>query len=440
MQAAWNYQIEDAAHSPLLVFYEVTRACDLVCKHCRACAQPQSHPNEMDTAQSKNFLKQLTTFPKKPIVVLTGGDPLKRDDIFELIEYATQDCKLDVSFVPSATPLLDDDVLKQLKAAGISRLGLSIDGADIETHDEQRGIPGTFTHAINILKRAHELGIETQVNTTITKANVNQIDAMGELMATLNIALWSVFFLVPVGRGLNDLRIEPHEYKKVFKQINQQSAKHKFAVKTTEAPFFRRYMIQNLHQQKENGEAARNGHALKEKTNGHANGRAKPSLRSGSKAPLGINDGKGIMFVSHIGDVYPSGFLPANCGNVKFETAVDIYQKHETFLKLRRPELLKGKCGYCGFRDVCGGSRARAKAVTGDMFAPEPDCEFCPPAWLDHLENQRTAAHSAPDMHTTVDKIVNLDLICDDACTCQQCAPDHVELSAPTQPTAPPVV
>ena len=419
MRAAWQYQIEDTAHSPLLVFYEVTRACDLVCKHCRACAQPEPHPNELNTAESKNLLKQLTTFPKKPILVITGGDPLKRDDIFELIDYATEDCGLEVSFVPSATPLLTEDVLVKLKQAGLSRLGLSIDGADAKTHDEQRGVKGTFDHAVNILKRAHELGIETQVNTTITKANIDQICKMGKLMSTLNIALWSVFFLVPVGRGLNDLRISPSEYKTAFDKLLKQSRKYKFGVKTTEAPFFRRHVLQNmahneapLHQQDKRQKAAnpQNG-------NGHHH----HEMRSGSKAPLGINDGKGIMFVSHTGDVHPSGFLPCKCGNVKFESAVEIYQDHEVFRKLRRSELLKGKCGYCGYRDVCGGSRARAKAVTGDMFAAEPDCEFCPPAWRDHLENQRNMTHSVLDFHTQTSSHTNIDLISENACTCQQC-------------------
>ena len=436
MRSAFNYQLEDTKHSPLIVFYEVTRACDLACKHCRACAQPDPHPNELSTDESKNLIKQLSTFPKKPILVITGGDPLKRDDIFELIRYAREDCQLEVSFVPSATPLLNVAALKKLQKAGITRLGLSIDGADMQTHDEQRGVPGTFSHAIDMLKVARKLGIQTQINTTITKANVNQIKQMADVFEPLDIALWSVFFLVPVGRGINDNKIAPSQYRDVFTELWHQAQIKPFAIKTTEAPFYRRFVLQN------NGNFAAPSKSPKRKIETEKEGR--PSFhpnkedapkhfapehhaRSASKAPLGLNDGKGVMFVSHTGDVQPSGFLPSKCGNSRKESVVDIYQKHDTFIKLRRPELLKGKCGYCVYRGLCGGSRARAKAMTGDMLAPEPDCTFIPPAWLDHVNQKRISRNSSLDNHITVSSVVNVDLRNDNACTSQQSKKDDCD-------------
>ncbi|QDU32725.1 Antilisterial bacteriocin subtilosin biosynthesis protein AlbA [Poriferisphaera corsica] len=433
MRSAWTYQIEDTKHSPLLVFYEATRACDLVCKHCRACAQPQSHPNELSTDDSKALIDQLATFPKKPILVITGGDPLKRPDIFELIAYATESAGLDVSFVPSATPLLNVASLKKLQKAGISRLGLSIDGKDAATHDEQRGIPGTFTHAVDMLKVAKKLGLETQVNTTITKANVDQISDMADILEPLNIDLWSVFYLVPVGRGINDLKIDPPQYKDSFAALFRESQRRPFPIKTTEAPFYRRYLLQQqeiLAAMPVKGKGSAEDVARPHR---ESNGNTSPiptqngNPRSTSKAPLGLNDGKGIMFVSHIGDVYPSGFLPVDCGNSRQQSVVDIYQNSDTFKKLRRPEILKGKCGYCNYRCVCGGSRARAKALTGDMLAPEPDCGYIPPTFAQHINRQKNLGKYTLDNHITTSNTTNIDLLNNEhACTCQQAAASDI--------------
>lgn len=341
-------------HSPMLVFYELTRACDLVCLHCRACAQKRRDPNELDTTQSKRLIDQLGEFPDPPMLILTGGDPLKRHDIYELIEYAV-DSGIDVSITPSATPLVNRDSIRRLRDAGISRMATSVDGADAATHDANRGVAGSFDHSMNVLRIARELGVQTQINTTLTPANVDQIETMGERFGELDIALWSVFFLIPVGRATEMERLNADECEDAFARLHAQAQLQPFMVKTTEAPHYRRYVIQNTIEQTD---AAPRGFI-----------------------PAGVNDGKGVMFVSHTGEIFPTGFLPIHCGDFPQQNIVDVYQKSPTFRMLRDSDQLEGKCGVCEFRNVCGGSRARAFGVTGNPMAEEPDCNYIPPAF-----------------------------------------------------------
>lgn len=343
------YGVEDVHHSPFIVFYEVTRACDLACKHCRACAQPASHPHELTHYQSVALLDQLAQFPRKPLVVLSGGDPLKRDDTVELVQHGAQ-MGLGMSMSPACTALASKYLLTLLHKAGLQRVAISLDGADAPTHDAHRGVDGSFNEAIRMIRDCGAIGLPVQVNTTIAAHNVHQVDQIAERLASLGIAMWSVFFLVPVGRGLGEARIAPEQYEQVFARLYHHSRTQPFAVKTTEAPFYRRFVLQ------QGGDPQRGPH----------------------RAPLGINDGKGVMFVSHTGDVYPSGFLAKRCGRFPRESVVDVYQNHEVFTALRDPDRLKGKCGRCGFRQVCGGSRARAFALTRDYLAEEPDCVFQP--------------------------------------------------------------
>ncbi len=338
--------------SPMLVFYELTQACDLVCAHCRACAQRQRDPNELDTAQSKRLIDQLSEFPIPPMLILTGGDPLKRSDIFELINYAVAS-GIYVSITPSATPLVNRDSIERLREAGISRMAISVDGADAATHDANRGVAGSFDHSMDVLRIARELGVETQINTTLLPANVDQIEAMGETFGKLDIALWSVFFLIPVGRATEMNRLNAEQCEDAFVRLHAQSSQQPFMLKTTEAPHYRRYVIQN-------------------------------TPKSEQKAPrgftaAGINDGKGVMFVSHTGEIFPTGFLPLHCGDFPRQGIVDVYQNSPTFQMLRDTDRLEGKCGICSFRNVCGGSRARAFGVTGNPMAEEPDCNYIPP-------------------------------------------------------------
>ena len=350
----------DYNRSPLIVFYEVTRSCGLVCKHCRACAQTTADPAELGTENSLKLIDQLAEFPQPPMLVLTGGDPLCRSDIFELIRYATE-AGLEVSITPSATPLVTREAIHRFAEAGIHRMAISIDAANAHDHDEVRGVEGSFERSLRILNHAKELGLPTQINTTVTPHNVEQIDDMAELFADLGITLWSVFFLVPVGRASAADRLSADSCERAFESLWQQSRRQTYAIKTTEAPHYRRYMIQQQKLQKADRRSSEN-----------ANRRPKSFM------PQGVNDGKGIMFISHTGMVHPSGFLPVPCGAFPVQHVVDIYQNSPIFRGLRDASRLEGKCGQCEFHNICGGSRARAFALTGNLFAEEPDCAYLP--------------------------------------------------------------
>ncbi len=360
MNNPYNYTNEDFDRSPLMFYYEVTQACDLVCAHCRASAQEEAHPDELSTEQSKELINQAASFPRKPIIVLTGGDPLKRRDIYELITHAREQ-GLEVALTPSATPLATREALAKAKDAGIRRLGISLDGPDAETHDSFRGWSGSFERTMQILDDAADLGLGVQINTSITKRNLDKVDAMADLLAKRTIAMWSVFFLVPVGRGTALERISGEECEALFAKLWQHAQKQPYAVKTTEAPHYRRYVLQQA------------GDPLAG-PKGHPGG----SRDAGHRAPLGVRDGKGIMFVSYNGEIYPAGFLPVVCGKFPENSVVDTYQNHPTFLALRDPDQFKGKCGRCEYHHTCGGSRSRAYAVTGDMLESEPDCVYQP--------------------------------------------------------------
>lgn len=341
--------------SPLMFYYEVTQACDLVCQHCRASAQAMADPRELSTEQSLALLDQVGTFPQPPTVVFTGGDPLKRADLLTLIRHGAE-LGLQMALTPSATPLATREALTAAKEAGITALGVSLDGADAETHDAFRGWEGSFARTMEMLADARPLGLHLQVNTTICRRNVDQVDAIADLLAGQGIMMWSVFFLIPVGRGLLQQRISPEEYEEVFEKLWRHSERQPYAIKTTEAPHYRRFVME------------RSGDPLAGPRQGPASERR--------RIPLGIGDGKGIMFVAHTGEIYPAGFLPLCCGRFPKDSVVEAYQHHPTFQALRRPDGFGGKCGTCDYRDICGGSRSRAYAVTGDPLAAEPDCVF----------------------------------------------------------------
>jgi radical SAM protein len=355
-----EYTVADFDRNPLMFYYEVTQACDLVCKHCRASAQPEPHAEELTTEQSLALLDQVAGFPRRPMVVLTGGDPLKRADLFDLIRHA-REAGLQTALTPSATPLATAEAFQAAQQAGVRALGISLDGADAQTHDAFRGWCGSFERTLQMLADARELGLAVQVNTTITRRNFHQMEAMGELLATQGIRMWSVFFLVPVGRGVEEQRIAPEQYEIAFERLWHIAGSAPFGVKTTEAPHYRRWVLQ------------RGGDPL-----AGPHGKGDGARRRIHQAPLGVGDGKGVMFVSHCGEIYPAGFLPLLCGRFPDDSVVEVYQNHPTFRALRDPDRFGGKCGTCDYRYTCGGSRARAYAVTGDPLAEEPDCVYVP--------------------------------------------------------------
>ncbi|MDD3587140.1 MAG: TIGR04053 family radical SAM/SPASM domain-containing protein [Thermoguttaceae bacterium] len=349
------YTVDDFPINPLMFYYEVTRACDLVCKHCRASAQEQAAPDELTTEMSLALLDDVARFKRKPNICFTGGDPLKRSDLFLLLARA-HELGFQTALTPSATPLATREAFEKAKEAGVGAIGLSIDGPDAELHDAFRGFSGSFEQSLKMLAWSAELGLPVQVNTSITCRNVDRIDEIAELLATRSIAMWSVFFLVPVGRGMEEQRISPRQYEQVFEKLYHYSQTKPFAVKTTEAPHYRRYVLEH------------GGNPLAPARSDQTPHRP--------RAPLGITDGRGIMFVAHNGDICPAGFLPLVCGHFPNDSVVDVYQNHPLFKSLQNPDEYHGICGRCASRLICGGSRARAYAETGDPLGPEPDCFY----------------------------------------------------------------
>jgi radical SAM protein len=351
------YTPDDFDRSPLIVFYEMTRACDLKCVHCRADAQLHCHPNELSPKLARQLVDELTVFERPPLLVLTGGDPLKRADVFDLVQYCREKC-LAVAMTPSATPLATRTAIQSLKGAGLHRLAISLDGADASTHDAFRRVPGSFARTLEIIADAREVGLPLQVNVTIGRHNIHQLRQLLDLAADARACLCSVFFIVPTGRATAELRLSAEDCERAFYILWQAQQSGRVAVKSTEAPHYRRFVLQ---QQKRNGSQSATGR------------------RGGIPlGQIGTNDGKGILFVSHVGEIYPSGFLPICCGHFPVDSVVSVYQENALFRALRDPDQLKGKCGVCEFRSVCGGSRARSFGLLGDPLASEPDCAYIP--------------------------------------------------------------
>jgi radical SAM protein len=345
------------ADAPFLVFWELTRACDLACKHCRACAVPDRDPRELSTAEGERLLTQIRAMGT-PLVVLTGGDPAKRPDLVHLVRFASS-LGLHVALTPSATPLVTRELLEELALAGLSRLAVSLDGVRRGQHDAFRGVQGSYGHSLSILTTARALGLTTQVNTTLTPFNDQDLDRFAELLTRLDIALWSVFLLVPTGRGEELSGLDPDAVEARLEKLAELAERVPFDVKTTAAPQFRRVLMQRKWRRS-----------------------AIVGVADGvGRAPGGVNDGRGVMFVSHTGEIYPSGFLPIWCGDVRTLEPMDVYRHHPLMRSLRDADALGGKCGACEFRHVCGGSRARAYAVHGDPMAQDPACPYIPNGW-----------------------------------------------------------
>jgi radical SAM protein len=369
--------------TPFLAIWEVTQSCDLACKHCRAAAQPIAHPDQLSTAEGKKLIDDIATM-HVPIFVFTGGDPLKREDVYELITYAAEK-GVKVALTPSATPLLTREAIFKLKEAGLVRLGISLDGSTPEIHDTFRGLPGAWARTIQAIEWANEAGIPIQVHSTISRHNAHDLDNLCALFEKMSIVMWNVFFLVPVGRGqLGDL-LSGEDFEKVFGKIYELSHRVSFQIKTTEAMHYRRYLLQhNLEERKMAPMGG--GHPGA----GHPGAAAydagdptsSPQARTASWATRRVNDGKGFMFISHTGNVYPSGFLPIHAGNIRETPVAEIYQNAPIFKSLRDTSQLEGKCGACEYKEICGGSRARAYAVTGDPLAQEPCCIYQPRNWV----------------------------------------------------------
>ena len=356
----------DFNERPFIAIWEVTQACDLACVHCRASAQPDRHPMELSTDEGKRLIDQIAAL-QVPVFVLTGGDPIKRPDLFELIGHA-RSAGVRVSLTPSATPLLIRDIVIRLKEAGLARLAVSMDGAIAETHDAFRGMTGSFAQTLNAIRWANKIGLPIQINTTFSRRNIAEIDTIAALIESLNITLWSVFFLVPMGRGKLDDLLNADEFEQIFAKIYSLSKTVDFDIKTTEAQHYRRFILQQRVAERKAGAEI----SVTQDKAADAIGRA----------PRGLNDGKGFVFISHTGEVFPSGFLPMSAGNIRQQGLNSLYRESALFRSLRDTSKLEGKCGACEFKEICGGSRARAFALTGNPNAEEPCCSYVPKGYI----------------------------------------------------------
>jgi len=346
----------DLDRSPFTIAWELTRACAYSCLHCRADAQPKRDPLELDTGEALHLIDQLAGFGTRPILVLTGGDPLMRRDVFELARHADER-GLRVSLTPTATALATRERMRAARDSGIRRVAFSIDAADPELHDRFRGFRGSFERTRAGMGHAAAEGLTLQVNTTVCELNVARLGDMVPVLEEWGVVQWSVFFLVPTGRGSRLGMLSADEHERVLTWLYELSGRVPFDVKATAAPQYRRI-------------AAEHGGTLPGAGYRFADGLDRPVR--------GVNDGRGFMFISHRGEVMPSGFMPISAGNVRERDPVEIYREARLFRDLRDPGMLEGKCGACEYREICGGSRARAYAVTGNPFAPDPSCPYVP--------------------------------------------------------------
>jgi AdoMet-dependent heme synthase len=362
----------DYNKDPFIVIWELTRACQLKCLHCRAEAQYRRDHRELTLEEGKHLIDQIYDM-NNPMLVFTGGDPLMREDVFDIAKYAI-DKGVRVSMTPSATPNVTKEAMEKAKDIGLARWAFSLDGPTAKIHDHFRGTEGSFDLTIERIKYLHELGLPLQINTVISRYNYEYLDEMAKLVEDLDCVLWSVFFLVPTGRGQESDMISPVEHEKVFRWLYDLSKRVPFDIKTTAAQHYRRVVIQQkMREEKDQIQEIEYLNALTEKG-------LTGSIDGLGRAPKGVNDGNGFVFISHIGDVYPSGLLPVKAGNVRETPLAEIYRESPIFTSLRNPDLYKGKCGVCEFRHVCGGSRSRAYAMTGDYLESEPFCTYIPKA------------------------------------------------------------
>jgi AdoMet-dependent heme synthase len=347
------------AQRPFIVIWETTRACALACVHCRAEAIPRRDPDELTTEEGKRLIDRVAAFGSpQPILVLTGGDPLRRPDIAALVAHGTR-IGVPVSLTPSGTAAVTQERLATLKDAGLARLAVSLDGATAENHDAFRGMRGSHRHTMRIIERAQALGLPLQINTTVCKRTVDDLPALARQMSEFGVVLWALFFLIPVGRAQADQGLEADQIETVLHWAAELSRRVPFGIKTTEAPHYHRVLAERS-------------------STAHAPSRPAHRPDAVGRAGRAVTDGNGFVFIDHVGNICPSGFLPMPRGNVRRDDLVTVYREDPLFLALRDPARLGGRCGRCEYREQCGGSRARVWALSGDPLAEDPGCGYEP--------------------------------------------------------------
>ena len=348
-------------HSPeantlRLVAWETTRRCNLSCKHCRAVAEDHPYENELDTKASFKLLEQIKEVGD-PIIILTGGEPLLRKDIFDIAAYGTK-LGLRMVMAPNGT-LITQENAKKMKASGIKRISVSLDGSTPETHDAFRGLENAFENAIQGIKTAKQAGLDFQINTTITKTNLDQIPKILTLAENLGAVAHHIFLLVPTGRGkyIVDSEINAKEYEETLNWFYDQRDKTSLQLKATCAPHYYRILRQR---------AKKDGKKVSFETHGL------------DAVTRGCLAGTGFCFISHVGRVQTCGFLDVTCGDITQQTFKDVWENSTVFNQLRDFNNLEKKCGICEYKRVCGGCRARAYEATGNYLAEEPLCSYQP--------------------------------------------------------------
>jgi len=378
---AVRFMHHDASERPFIVIWEVTRACQLVCTHCRADAIRTRNPFELTTDEGRHLLDDLASFgTPRPLVVLTGGDPFERPDLPELVAHGTS-IGLNMALSPSVTDRLTRSVLEELHEAGAKAVSLSLDGATAHSHDSFRGVEGVFDATLDAARTVTDIGFRLQINTTVTRGNVRELPRMLRHVLDLGASLWSVFFLVPTGRGKDLQPLTAGQAEEVLHWLHDVS--DLVAIKTTEAPHYRRIAIQRT---------GFDAGGVSELDDAFPIGPLRSQLRADTtellsgqeprrrrpRPPIDVNSGRGFAFVDHVGVVYPSGFLPTAVGSVRDQSFPEIYRGSGLLQELRNPDAFGGRCGQCEFRAVCGGSRSHAYATTGDPLAEDPSCMYQP--------------------------------------------------------------
>jgi radical SAM protein len=368
----------DVSHRPFIIIWEVTRACDLACVHCRAEAIRWRNPSELTTDEGKQLLDQAAAIgPPAPLFVLTGGDPMKRPDLRELIEYGAAR-GLPVALSPSATPLLTAGTLEELRGCGLKALSLSLDGDSVRMHDSFRGVDGVFERTMELWAAARACGLKVQVNTTVVRQNVAALPAIARMALERNVMTWVLFFMVPTGRASALSPLDADECEDVMNFLYDVAGTVR--VKTTEGHHFRRVVIQRaiLERRGLSADAVLRLGPLYQRLSQALEPWPRKATIHVRRSPMDINAGRGFVFISHIGEVHPSGFLPLAAGNVRKNPLLEIYRQSPLFVRMRDNRALGGRCGPCEFTTVCGGSRSRALAIAGDPLAEDPLCAYQP--------------------------------------------------------------
>lgn len=359
----------DFATTPFLVIWETTRACALSCVHCRADAIPCRDPHELTTDEGFALIdsvRALGTPP--PLFVFTGGDPMRRPDLAQLVRHAA-DAGLTVALTPSGTAAATHARLAELKDAGLSRIAVSLDGPDAESHDAFRRVRGSYMWTMRIIESAIALNLPLQINTTISRITLPHLEAMARRIGELPVTLWAVFFLIQTGRGASLDQVSAAECEEVLAFLYELSLTSPFGIKTTEAPHYQRVV-----QQREQARAAAGLPTLA------------VERRRQLRAARSVGDGNGFVFVDHVGQICPSGFLPLTRGNVRTDSLASVYRDDPVFRGLRDADALEGACGACEFRTTCGGSRSRAYAASGSVLGADPLCAYIPSGYAGQAE------------------------------------------------------